>query len=172
MINNKLNVFFSLFKYFGLKLRYGSRVKIKKRFKGVGANICLTSKRGRIQINSHFKAMRNSTIHSDGGLIEIGENVFINSNSMIVSRERIKIGNNVSIGPNVCIYDHNHADERVKTKGEIIIGDKTWIGANSVILKGVCVGENVIIGAGSIVTESVPDNSVLIQKRVTDIKYK
>ena len=172
MLKNKTNIILSTFKIFALKLKYRSKIKIGKRFKAKGSYICITNKKGKIKIGSSFKAMKNSIIHSDGGLIEIGHNVFINSNSIVVSRKSIKIGDNVSIGPNVCIYDHNHADERVDEIAEIKIGKGSWIGAGSIILKGVEIGDNVIIGAGSIITKNIPDDSIVVQKRVSEFTSK
>jgi len=105
--------------------------------------------------------------------------------SIVVHHERIRIGNrtnpgdsggcyiqgvngiifgsNIRIGPNVCIASANHSqdDYDCHDKGEpITIGDNVWISANAVILPGVQIGSNVIIGAGSVVTGSVPDNSI------------
>ncbi|UKI50226.1 MAG: hypothetical protein L6U99_01840 [Clostridium sp.] len=50
------------------------------------------------------------------------------------------------------------------TKGEILIGNNVWIGANCVILKNVKIGDNAVISAGSIVSKDVPANTILIQK--------
>lgn len=53
-----------------------------------------------------------------GGKLRIGDTVFMNRNAIIVCRENITIGNNTSIGPNVCIYDHNH-----KFNNDCVISD-------------------------------------------------
>lgn len=106
-----------------------------------------------------------------GAKLEIGENVGISSTAIIV-HEFIKIGNNVKIGGGVCIYDtdfhsldstlrNNKAtDFKNKTTKPVIIGDNTFIGAHSTLLKGVTVGENSIIGACSVVTKNVPSNEI------------
>jgi acetyltransferase-like isoleucine patch superfamily enzyme len=102
--------------------------------------------------------------------IVIGENVGI-SNSTILSWEKIEIGNNVMIGGGVKIWDTNfHSlnplirtngiyDNDVKTS-PIKIDDYAFIGAGSIILKGVHIGRNSIIAAGSVVVKSVPANVI------------
>lgn len=165
MINNTKNIFISFFKKTFLFCKYKKRIRIGRRFKAYKSDICITNKSGRIYIGSSLKILKNSIIQSDGGVINIGDNVFINSGCFIVSRVKISIGNNVSIGPNVCVYDHNHSDNRLnKEKQEIIIEDGAWIGANSVILSGVRIGKNAIIGAGTVVTKNVESGSVYFKK--------
>lgn len=100
----------------------------------------------------------------------IGDNVGI-SQTALISHKSIRIGNNVKIGGGVCIYDtdfHSLDPEVRKSKDDmknraekpVLIKDNAFIGAHSIILKGVTIGENSIIGAGSVVTKSVPDNQI------------
>lgn len=102
--------------------------------------------------------------------IIIGENVGI-SNSTILAWEKIEIGNNVMIGGGVKIWDTNfHSlDPIIRTNGvvdndvktaPIKIDDYAFIGAGSIILKGVHIGRNSIIAAGSVVVKSIPPNVV------------
>lgn len=80
----------------------------------------------------------------------------------------IKIGHGTSIGPGVYIYDHDHNyrnNQKSYSTKPILIGDNVWIGAGSIILKGVTIGNNSVISAGSIVTKDIPANTILIQKR-------
>ena len=128
-------------------------------------------------LGNHFCALDNCRFSAHGGLLQIGNNVGFNSNCIISSHSRIEIGNNVEVGPNVCIYDQDHdtkCEGGIKA-GKFItapvnIGDNTWIGANVVILRGTNIGRNCIIAAGSIVKGEVPDNSTYIQKREKLIK--
>ncbi|KAA6303775.1 MAG: Galactoside O-acetyltransferase [Candidatus Ordinivivax streblomastigis] len=75
----------------------------------------------------------------------------------------IEIGNNVTLAPNVILLAHDASLKMIcglSKLGRITIGDNVFIGANSVILPNVSIGSNVIIGAGSVVVKNVPDNSV------------
>ncbi len=103
----------------------------------------------------------------DGASLSIGQRVFINRNTMLVTHKSISIGSNVTIGPGCYMFDHDH---KIGNNGEydseaIVIDDNVWIGASVVILKGVHLGANSVIAAGSVVSKDVPPNSILIQKR-------
>lgn len=112
-----------------------------------------------------------------GGELIIGDNTSFNVGCIVTCRSRIKIGKNVSFGPNVLVYDHDHImDPENGAKGdsfnlgEIQIGDNSWIGAGSIILLGTRIGKNCVVAAGSIVKGDIPDNTTLIQKRVNTYK--
>ena len=132
---------------------------------------------GKIAAGYRCKILDGTQLKSCGkGEIRIGRNVFINRNSNIVAMEKIVIEDFVTIGPNTCIYDHNHSREYIKkregnefTTKPIVIEKNAWIGANVVIMSGVRIGENSVIAAGSIVTKDIPANSMLIQKRESSI---
>ena len=121
-------------------------------------------KKGKIILKGKNVFEAASFIHACGGKICI-DNAFINRNCVICSMGNIEIHSGVTIGPNTCIYDHNHAKDSGNSKnqydiGEVIIGKNVWIGANCVILKGVHIGDNAIIGAGSVVTKDIESDSV------------
>jgi acetyltransferase-like isoleucine patch superfamily enzyme len=93
------------------------------------------------------------------------------SGTVIHSRSSIKIGRFVNIGANTNVYDHDfHSINHFERRGNfpsssintapVVIGDDVWIGANSIILKGVCIGKGAIIGAGSVVTKNIPDFTI------------
>ena len=100
--------------------------------------------------------------------IEIGENFYSNHNLVILDCAKVEIGKNVAIGPNCGLYTAIHpinAEERIKwvEKAEPInIGDNVWLGGNVVILPGVTIGKNTVIGAGSVVTKNIPENVVAV----------
>ena len=127
-------------------------------------------KSGVLSIDSGLRMKANAalTVRQHSSLY-IEKNVFINRNTIIAVRKSVHISEGVTIGPNVCIYDHDHArrkDEGVGyILGSIVIGKNVWIGAGVIITKGVTIGENAIVAAGAIVTKDVPPNTVLIQKR-------
>lgn len=100
------------------------------------------------------------------GLI-IGENVFINFGCIIDESFcwLISIGNNVTLAPNVHILAHDASTKKALgyTKmGGVTIGNDVFIGAGTIILPGCRIGNKVIVGAGSVVTKDVPDNSVAV----------
>ena len=98
-----------------------------------------------------------------GSHIEAGKNLFINYNCTIIDVAKVIIGDNCQIAPNVAIYTAGHPvhpDTRNSLYEYgigITIGDNVWIGGNTVILPGVHIGSNTVIGAGSVVTKDVPD---------------
>ena len=116
-----------------------------------------------------------------GGKIEIGNNFGI-SGTTIYSTSSITIGNNVTIGDNCKIIDNDFhpldpvhrrlgKNEQFTRRKEIRIGDDCFIGMNSIILKGTILGNNVIVGAGSIVSGRFPDNCILAGNPARIIRY-
>lgn len=100
--------------------------------------------------------------------ISVGENFMANFNLTILDEGRVTIGNNVFIGPNVSIYTACHPINPVeRNKGvewaePVTIGNNVWIGGSTTILPGVSIGDNVTIGAGSVVTKDIPANCVAV----------
>lgn len=133
--------------------------------------------RGRIFLGRHIHTKRGVVFEASGGMIDIGEGSFFNNGCMVVSKDRIKIGKNTAIGPNVMIYDHDHNIHSSLTlhnsgyvSSPVIIGDNVWIGANSVILRGTTLGSGSVVGAGSVIKGDYPPGSVIIQKRVCEVR--
>lgn len=99
--------------------------------------------------------------------IEIGENFYSNHNLVILDANKVTFGNNVQIGPNCGFYTSGHPiDKETRRKAEfakpITIGNDVWIGGNVCVMPGVTVGDNTVIGAGSIVTKDIPSNVVAV----------
>lgn len=106
----------------------------------------------------------------NGASITIGENVGI-SQTALISHCSITIGNNVKIGGGTCVYttDFHSLDSITRASKDdlkhrkcapVNIEDNVFIGAKCIILKGVTIGENSIVGAGSVVTKSIPANQI------------
>lgn len=114
--------------------------------------------------NLHIKSAHKKVemLAENDAEIHLGNNVFINEGSIIFCLKNVDIGNNVLIGHEVFIIDTDyHGLDGNKAKNEpIIIGDNVWIGARSMVLKGVNIGENSIIGAYSLVNKNIPKNSI------------
>ena len=96
--------------------------------------------------------------------IKIGNNVFINSNSLLMARGGITIEDDVMIAGNVQLLSNNHDeyDRQILICKPILIKKGAWIGAGVSILPGVTVGKYAIVGAGAIVTKDVPDYGVAV----------
>ena len=96
--------------------------------------------------------------------ISVGENFYMNHNSVILDAATVSFGDNVFIGPNCGFYTAGHPiDVQTRNQGleyakSIKIGNNVWIGGSVVVLPGVTIGDNVVIGAGSIVTKDIPSN--------------
>jgi len=107
----------------------------------------------------------------EGAELSIGDNVGISSTAFVCSTH-IKVGNYVKMGGNTVIYDTDfhsiekdfrsnpQLDRMHAKKAAVKIDDNVFIGAHTTILKGVHIGENSIIGAGSVVTKNVPANEI------------
>lgn len=117
-----------------------------------------------------------SPIQVDYGIFtSVGRNFYANFNFVVLDTCPINIGDNVYFGPNCTLatplHPLNHLDRRYKTKEDgssydleygkpITIGNDCWIASNVVICAGVTIGDNCVIGAGSVVTRDIPSNSL------------
>jgi maltose O-acetyltransferase len=93
------------------------------------------------------------------GRLELGEHVFVNYGADIHARLSIRIGDNVHLGPFVSIVDddmHMVDVDRGRSCREIVIEDGVWLGRLVTVLPGVTIGANTVVGAGSVVTSSLP----------------
>ena len=156
---------------YGKKLQVDGFVRIRCPKAGrimIGGNCMINSRFG-----SNLVGKTTPTILQclGNGHIHIGNNTGI-SFAVISSRARISIGNNVRIGGNVRIFDHNfHSlswqdrrngllDQQGIKAAPIAIGDDVFIGANALIMKGVTIGDRAIIGAAAVVTHNVPEDEI------------
>ncbi|MGM1049069.1 MAG: sugar O-acetyltransferase [Bacillota bacterium] len=98
--------------------------------------------------------------------ISIGEQFYSNYNFTVLDCNRVTIGDHVFIGPNVSIFTAGHAIDPEMRAAEvefaypIHIGNRVWIGGGAIINPGVTIGDNSIIGSGSVVTKDIPANVI------------
>ncbi|MFQ8706450.1 MAG: sugar O-acetyltransferase [Thomasclavelia sp.] len=111
-----------------------------------------------------------------GNNIYFGNNCEVNMNCTFLDDNKIVIGDNALIAPNVQIYTAFHPTNAIDRFGvpkedgsfefcktqtaPVIIGDNVWIGGGAIIMPGITIGDNVVIGAGSVVTKDIPSNVI------------
>ena len=152
----------SVWIYVILHIRYGTNVEIS----------AINSIKGKFQIELFSESnLKIGTFLMSAGpcyikctenaMCKIGEKVFINHNCSITCVEEITIGDACNIANNVVIVDHDHrlgkygVEQGLESK-PVHIGKNVWIGANTVILRGVSIGDGAIIAAGAIVNQDIP----------------
>jgi maltose O-acetyltransferase len=123
--------------------------------------------KGKVCWNGRVVLIGMNQIFSSG-VLKFGCNVSINEYSRVIAYERIEIGDNVTIAKFVTILDHEHdfdfsgqgLENRDYRTAPVIIGNNVLIGDKATILKGVTIGDNVIIAANAVVTRDIPSNCV------------
>jgi acetyltransferase-like isoleucine patch superfamily enzyme len=166
--------------YFKLKV---NSVSVGKGLRSHGVPVIDVSLDGEFKIGDYFKMNNGNKFNRIGrqqpcyftvshrARLTIGNNVGI-SCTAIVCLKQITIGDNVKIGGNVVIYDTDfhsldklqrrmyNEDEQYINTAAVTIENDVFIGAHSIILKGVTIGEGAVVGAGSVVTKSIPANEI------------
>lgn len=111
-----------------------------------------------------------------GSNITIGNNFFANYNVQLLDPNRIEIGDDVLLAPNVIVCTAGHpVDPALRAQGleyakPIKIGNGVWVGAGAIILPGVTIGDHSVIGAGAVVNRDIPANCVAVGNPARVIK--
>ena len=110
-----------------------------------------------------------------GKNITVGENVFINACCHFQDHGGVTLDDGCQIGHNVVFATLNHGfapeDRSTTYPAPIVLKKNVWVGSNATILSGVTIGENALVGAGSVVTKDVPDNAIVGGVTAKVIKY-
>ena len=160
---------------YGKKLKINGLLCLHGHGKIVIGDNCIITSSGRYNPTDGSSKTHLST--KQNGILDIGNNVGI-SNTAITASEYIKIGNDVMIGSGCMISDTDHHSifltERLCGNGTfsapILIGDGAFLGARTIVLKGVTIGKEAVIGAGSVVTKDIPDREVWAGNPVKFVK--
>lgn len=143
----------------------------------IGNNFCCHNKFSANSIGLIQPTMFNVSV--SGSKLIIGDNVGISGSTITVSSS-ITIGNNVRIGSGCLILDNDahqlKMEDRLNNTGminiaPIVIEDNVFIGARSIILKGVHIGKGAVVGAGSVVSSNIPDNAIVAGNPAKIIKF-
>lgn len=134
---------------------------------GRGADI-VVGPHARICFGREVRFMRDFTGHFMGQ-VTLGDGVFFNRGCHVVAQESLTIGAYCLFGEGVSIHDDNHVvgrgAEPIASCGlitrPVVIGSNVWVGAKAVILPGVHIGDNAVVGAGTVVTRDVPAHTVV-----------
>lgn len=135
----------------------------------IDKNVHLMRFKKNINLNNNVVLKEASRICScnQNAVIKIGSNSTIGYNTFIFCSEKIVIGDNCLIAPFVYIVDSDHQikkssliNEQENDIAPVMIGDDVWIGSNSLVLKGVSIGEGAVVAANSVVNKDVPPYEV------------
>ncbi len=156
-----------------LKLHCGSKAKING-IQHIRKCCWFDIDSGEIQIGKRVIFNGYNSMSTKGGEITIGDNVYFGKFCNIACHESVNIGDGCRFGPNVQIFDHNHkftydGITPEYSVGRVLIGDGTWIGANVTILKDTVIGEKCVIGAGAVVSGTIPARSIVKAERQLEI---
>jgi len=119
----------------------------------IGTNLAVAGTQGRAEIGA-----------VSGGVLEIGDRVFINHHASVVAHLLIRIGDDARIGEYAAIFDSDHHRVAPTTSvrtAPVTIGRNVWIGRGAVLLPGVTIGDHAVVAAGAIVTKDVPAAAVV-----------
>lgn len=149
----------------GRKIKLGVNVVVER-----GVTLWVDTNESYIAIGDDSYLSTQCILNTFDGWISVGSNCTVNSYAILYGHGGLQIGNDVRIAPQVMIMPMNHIykdpqvpirKQGIKAQG-IKIEDDVWLGAGAIILDGVTIGRGSVIGAGAIVTKSIPPYSVAV----------
>lgn len=136
---------------------------------------------GSVRLSANVFVDQRTRLAATGGRLEVGQNTFLGSDVILVAGDGgLKIGRDCLIGPGVWMFAENHifeaVDRPVNRQGMssrgIAVGDDVWIGARTLVLDGVSIGSQCVVGAGSVVTVSLPPKSFCVGSPARVIRHR
>lgn len=147
--------------YFGHNVFIGDRVVIFQDKDG-----------GSVEFGERVHIYGETFIHTGAsGGVKIGDNSHIHPRCQMSAFESsIFIGNEVQIAPNCAFYPYNHGiepgkliqEQPLQSKGDIIVDDDAWLGFGVIVSDGVRIGKGAVVGAGSVVTDDIPNGGIAV----------
>ncbi|MBD2028212.1 acyltransferase [Leptolyngbya sp. FACHB-711] len=158
----------------GVKLKgyvWMRQIEIPRNFSDIEIEAAVALDRGVVLLSSGDR-----TAYSK---IQIGGYTYINRNTFVDASLLITIGCHCAIGPNCYITDHDHGTNldlpplaQPLIAKPTHIGDRVWLGANVTVLKGVTIGADAVIGAGSVVTKDIPERVIAVGTPAKVLRYR
>ncbi|HAO93314.1 MAG: hypothetical protein A2X93_07225 [Deltaproteobacteria bacterium GWC2_56_8] len=156
-------LFYIIYYFFAIKLSYGDRWGVFGRLSHEFRTfVCrrIFKKTGKI-----FGVGKNADFGFGGHLITMGECANIGNHAWIRGNGELILGDHIMMGEYVMIYTQDHKISGKGYDGSVVrpvkIGNHVWIGGRVTILKGVTIGDNAVVGAGSVVTKDVPKDAIV-----------
>lgn len=179
ILNNPFEYFFRLVFLLYRSVSYPVYLILLKQYGKKSFIHPLASIRNHKNISIGDNVIINRNVNFWVASLRMGDNIQINPNTCIYGN--VMIGNNVMIAPNCMIVSGNHGIDnsnepmivqKCTSKGPIIVEDDVWIAANSVILDGVKISKGAVIGAGSVVTKNVPPMAIVCGNPARVLRYR
>ncbi len=119
-------------------------------------------------VNGYFRLYYGTTIQVfEGGCLTLGSG-FFNTGTVVGVAKKMTIGNDFMGARNVTLYDSDHhgiineQGDLINSSEKVVIGNHVWVGEGATVLKDVCIEDNAIIGAHSVVTKDIPENCIVV----------
>ena len=137
---------------------------------------------GPVVLGDRVTILRDGIIETgDEGSVHIGSGTYVHPFcQMIAYKSDVVIGSRVMIAPNCAFYPHDHGtkagidiiDQPLVSKGSIRLEDNVWLGTCVIVLGGVTICKGAVIGAGSVVTKTIPENAIAFGKPAKVIRFR
>jgi acetyltransferase-like isoleucine patch superfamily enzyme len=135
--------------------------------------VLLDALRGSISVGPRTEVLRSSVLSSMGGRIQMGSDCSVNPFCVLYGHGGLTVGNEARIAAHTVIAPYNHSVPSLgiqETRRGVRIGNEVWIGASSIILDGVSIGDGAVVGAGSVVNHDVAPGTLVVGVPAREIR--